>query len=133
MAIRKTKLDGLGLEQSLANNDIKKNGHWVTKSGEHIISNHASEAHRFSIKDGKVHFDSAVRGSKSESGAMGYAFGTTDAKRRKLNDKSGLSGYTDKQARHFTTQDRDILITRTHPYQIMWSPDHPTNRLLSYE
>lgn len=101
MAIRKTKLDGLGLERSLANNDIKKNGHWVTKSGEHIISNHASEAHRFSIKGGKVHFDSAVRGSKAESGTMGYAFGTTDAKRRKLNDKSGLSGYTDKQARHF--------------------------------
>lgn len=50
MAIRKTKLDGLGLERSLANNDIKKNGHWVTKSGEHIISNHASEAHRFSFK-----------------------------------------------------------------------------------
>lgn len=101
MAIRKTKLDGLGLEQSLANNDIKKNGHWVTKSGEHVISAHAGEAHRFSVKNGKVHFDSAVRDGKSEGNALGYAFGSTEAKRRKLNDKSGLSGYTDRQARHF--------------------------------
>lgn len=101
MATRKTKRGGLELEQALGRNEIKSNGHWLTSSGEHIISQHASEGHRFSIHNGKVQFDSAFRGSKSEGNAMGYAMGTVPARRRALNDKSQLSGLSDRQVRHF--------------------------------
>lgn len=111
MVTRKTKYDGLSLEQGLANNNIKKNGHWVTKSGEHVISNHASEAHRFRLSGGKVHFESAVRDQASKGGGLGYGFGTVKASRRSLTDKTGLSGFTPKQVRHFNEAFNSFLKT----------------------